>query len=232
MVALVRELDNDTQQDATYLGNQTIMIMDRDVHLRKQWREYLETAGFGLICGVSDSETALSYLQRDGYDLILVDISDRMVGNQGLDFIARIRQQGFGGQLVVYTDEPTADLCYRAARIGANDFLVNGPYLDIAAHAVRLTRCRNTTRNTMWRPETILTTGLFASLGVTHCELKVLEEFARGFPKQQDIAERLNKDNVYVRKVFSRIYKKLEGQMAVRNQAQLSHLLTICSLFD
>lgn len=211
---------------------QTIMIVDSDAPLRKQWASALETAGYGLICGVSDPDTAAFYLQKDSYDIIFVDVTDHVSGNPGLDFVARIRQQGFGGLLVVVTEEPTADLCYRAARIGANDFLVKGPHLSIATHATRLTRGRHTTRNNMWRPETILATGLFTSLGVTHCELKVLEEFARGFPKQQDIAARLEKDNVYVRKVFSKIYKKLEGQMAVKNQAQLSHLLTICSLFD
>ena len=207
------------------------MIVDRDINLRKKWTQALESAGFGLICAVPAPETALYYAQRDPYDLIFVETRDHVLGNQGLDFVATIRRQGFSGQLAVTTKDPSADLCYRAARTGANDFLVKGPHLDITAHACRLTENRPL-RDTRWRPETILATGLFASLGVTHCELKVLEEFARGFPKQQDIAARLNKDQVYVRKVFSRIYKKLEGQIAIKTQAQLSHLLTICALFN
>ena len=233
MVALVRELTKDTeQQPVRQLSNKNVMIIDRDGALRNRWGKSLEKAGYGLICGVPDPDTAALYLQRDSYNIIFVGISNDITGNVGLDFVARVRQQRFGGQLVVTSSDPTVDLCYRAARIGASDFLVKGPHLDIAAHAIRLTENRQTTRSTMWRPETILATGLFASMGVTHCELRVLKEFARGFPKQQDIAARLDKDNVYVRKVFSRIYKKLDGQMAVRNQAQLSHLLTICSLFD
>ena len=210
----------------------TVMIVDRDINIRKQWTKALEAAGFGMICAVPAPETALHYIHRDTYDVIFVEIRDHVFGNQGLDFIAAIRKQGFTGKLAVTTTDPTADLCYRAARTGANDFLVKGPYLDIATHACRLTETGPFPQDTMWRPETILATGLFASLGVTHCELKVLEEFARGFPKQQDIAARLEKDQVYVRKVFSRIYKKLEGQIAVKTQAQLSHLLTICALFS
>ena len=48
----------------------------------------------------------------------------------------------------------------------------------------------------------------------------------------KEIAERLDRSEKYIRKVFSRIYKKLGHRLDITNPSQLSHFLTICSLYN
>ena len=126
----------------------------------------------------------------------------------------------------------TPDLCYRAARLGASDFLIRTPMLDITRETARLLARRRLITGATWRPEAALATGIFTSIGMTDGEMKILLAFANGFPRHQQIADSLDRSEKYIRKVFSRIYKKLSHHLNITNSAQLSHFLTICSLYN
>lgn len=214
------------------LACRTVMVVDRDFGDRRAWTVDLEKAGFGLILTAGDLETARTYGRQNGCDLVFVDPHAGATLEEGFEFMQSLRLRHPKGLVAVLTGNPSLALCFRAARSGVNDFLVKGPHLSIAEEAVRMLRISCAPKGSAFTKEGNFATGLFSSVGVTRGELAVLTEFSRGYPKQQDIARRLEIDEVSVRKVFSRVYKKLENYFPVNNQAQLSHIMTICSLFD
>ncbi len=230
MVAVASSLKINQNIQLDLLAHQTIMIVDRDYSSRRTWIAALEKAGIGLILTAADLETARNLSRQHACDLIFIDPQVAGLTDHGFEFIQEVKMQRPRSIVALLTGCPTMGLCFRAARAGVSDLLVKGPHLSPAAEALRMLKNR-TAKNMAMRPDAMPATGLFSSVGVTRGELAVLEEFARGYPKQQDIARRLDKDEVYIRKVFSRVYKKLENYLPVNNQAQLSHIMTICSLF-
>ena len=231
MVVGVSSLKTDCGIRQGILAGKTVMVIDRDFHARRAWTAELEAVGFGLILTAGDFETARLHLRQTPSNMFFIDPHTGADIDEGFDFIRRIRSRFSEGIVAVLTGAPSLGLCYRAVRAGVSDFLVKGPYLSIATEALRLIESQSR-KSCLRKREPLFATGLFSSVGITRGELAILEEFANGFPKQQDIAKRLDKDEVYVRKVFSRVYKKMESYFPVNNQAQLSHIMTICSLFE
>lgn len=213
------------------LAHQSVAVVDRDFQDRRRWTVELESAGFGLILTAGDLETASGHVMQNPCDIVLIDPYIAGTLDDGFAFIQKVRSRHPQCIIALLTGNPSLELCYRSLRAGVSDFLLKGDHLSIAAESIRLLKKRFQ-KGSSRVPDTALATGLFSSAGITRGELAVLEEFAKGFPKQQDIARRLDKDEVYIRKVFSRVYKKLDSYFPVNNQAQLSHLVTICSLFN
>jgi DNA-binding NarL/FixJ family response regulator len=213
------------------LAHQSVLVIDAGIYDRRRWTAELESVGFGLILTAGDMETADRYVRQNPCDIVFIDPNIGGTLDEGFGFIQKIKSRHPDSIIALLTGKPSLGLCYCALRAGVSDFLLKGAHLSIAAESVRLFKSR--WQKTSSRvPDIALATGLFSSAGITRGELAVLEEFAKGFPKQQDIAKRLDKDEVYIRKVFSRVYKKLDSYFPVNNQAQLSHLMTICSLFN
>ncbi len=210
------------------LAHQSVILIDRDPQVGRTWARDLEKTGFGLVLTASTREAAMILAHQNPCDLVFVDPFVADNPEDGFALIQTVIKRHPGSSVAVITGNPSMALCRRAARLKISDFFVKGPRFSISDEAVRLTRKKLLTE----RPEGMLATGLFSSVGVTRGELAVIEAFADGYPKQQDIAKRLNKDEVYIRKVFSRVYKKLENYFSITNQAQLSHIVTLCSLFE
>jgi DNA-binding NarL/FixJ family response regulator len=209
----------------------SILVIDADDRVRMDWRRELMHAGLGLITAERTLSGADEHMRTRRCDLVFLDISGKDPEAR-FDFLARVRNQNYRGIVAMVSNTPTLDMCFRAARLGASDFLIKSTSLDIAAEAKRLFSGRHVSRPPLRVSEDQLSLGLFSSLGVTDGEMRVLREFARGFPRQLDIAKRLNREETYIRKTFSRVYEKLGDYFSIRTSAQLSHVLTICSLFD
>jgi DNA-binding NarL/FixJ family response regulator len=207
------------------------LVIDTDDRIRTDWRHELMRAGLGPITTERTLSGAKEHLKARRCDLVFLDISGGE-SEASFDFLAGVQNQNYRGIVVAVSNEPTLDMCFRAARLGASDFLIKGPSLDIAAETRRLLSGRHASRPSLRISEDRLSLGLFSSLGVTDGEMRVLREFARGFPRQPDIAKRLDREETYIRKTFSRVYEKLGDYFSIRTPAQLSHVLTICSLFD
>ena len=67
---------------------------------------------------------------------MLLDIRFGADGSEGLDLLRRLRGSGYQGLVCVVTGFLEPELVLRAVSVGADDFLVKGPRLDLVA-AVR-----------------------------------------------------------------------------------------------
>jgi DNA-binding NarL/FixJ family response regulator len=213
-------------------AHQTVMVINKDLQAGRSWTKDLEKSGFGLVLTAFNLDSATSLILQNQCDLIFVDpfIADNL--DAGFAFIQNIIERHPGSPVAIITSSPSMALCRRAARMKISDLLVKGPHLSISNEAIRLIKKKSAAKQLTSNSKGTFATGLFSSIGVTRGEMAVLEEFADGYPKQQDIAKRLNKDEVYIRKVFSRVYRKLDSYFSISNQAQLSHIMTLCSLFE
>lgn len=179
----------------------------------------------------TNRERAEEEIKENFYNIIVIEIPGTLHKRESLNFLSRLRALGFRGIIVMTSEYATPDLIYRCARLGASEFLLKNRSLDMGKEISCLLSKRPSVDRTLWHPKMNLNMGLFTSAGLTACEIEILEEFAKGFPKHSEIAKRLSKSEPYIRKNFSRIYNKLGEHISVGNSAQLSHLLTICSLY-
>jgi DNA-binding NarL/FixJ family response regulator len=179
----------------------------------------------------TNREKAEKEIKETFYNIIVIEVPNTLRNRESLSFLSRLRALGFRGIAVMTAESATPDLIYRCARLGASEFLLKNRSLDMGREISRLLGKRPSVDRTLWHPKMNLGLGLFTSAGLTQCEIEILEEFAKGFPKHSEIAKRLSKSEPYIRKNFSRIYNKLGEHISIENSAQLSHLLTICSLY-
>ena len=92
-------------------------------------------------CGIVDCadsvETARRLLGRQRYDLIVLDIA--LPGVSGIDWLHELRQEGYGGDVVLMTAYADLDTAIDALRAGAADFLLKPFSLALALNAIQ--RC-------------------------------------------------------------------------------------------
>jgi DNA-binding NarL/FixJ family response regulator len=232
MQATSRFTESSYPSNAFGLSPSAIAFIDDKLHVLHRFKSALARAGFKNVRCLSPDEDASRHINNYEVDLVFIDVISSAASGRGFELLSRIRQRGFRGSVAMISARPTADLCYRAARLGASDFLVRSPGLDIAKETARLLARRQLITGASWRPEAVLATGIFSSIGMTEAEMTILAAFADGFPRHQVLAERLDRSEKYIRKVFSRVYKKLGCHLDVTNAAQLSHFLTVCSLYN
>ena len=179
----------------------------------------------------ASSKAALSkQIESSRPDLIVLHDGMNIFWNGILEFMSILRRREYRGIIIVVTDDPSADDLMNALCSGVDDYLYLGPKLDLRAEVERLlSEHRHTLRNP-WNPEAIDELGFFRSVGLNEQEINLLVEYARDFPRRRELAVRIGKSEIYLRKCFSQIYTKLKSLIAVDNQAQLAHLLTICCL--
>lgn len=70
----------------------------------------------------ADVATAAQLLEKDHYDLILLD--NIMPGKQGVDWLLELRSSGFFGEVILITAFADLDTAIQALRAGAADFLL------------------------------------------------------------------------------------------------------------
>jgi len=208
--------------------SETVVIVDDHARFLNALQRQLHTAGFSGVKTALDTETALSLIQRRRPEVLLIDIHFKGSKQDGLDFLTRIRADGFSGIAVVLSGDRSPEQFFRAARAGANDFLVKGPHVSVPAEIVRLLEGERGHIGKSARVEAVSDLGYFRSFGLTPKEIEVLKEYAVDFPRLTELAERIGQAKVQLRKVFSRIYKKT----GIKNLGQLAHVISVCAMFE
>ncbi len=209
----------------------SILIVCDDAFISRIYSTRLCSSGFSQPSTAKNAKNAFLFFESHRCDLVVLDASLGSSPDESFDFLELIRSRGFHGTVIMMAKAPTLETLYRAAATGANDFGLRGQKLDIAGEVRRLLQRRSWVDQTAWCPDAVRRTGFFRSVGMTKGEIEILTEFARDFPRQSDLAKRMEKTAAYIRKTFSRIYEKLDDPLSVNNPAQLSHLLTICTLY-
>ena len=92
-------------------------------------------------CGTVDVagsvEQARPLLQRNRYDLIILDIA--LPGCSGIDWLHELRQEGYAGDVILMTAYADLDTAIDALRAGAADFLLKPFSLVLVLNAIQ--RC-------------------------------------------------------------------------------------------
>ena len=86
----------------------------------------------GEVVAVTSAEAVVDHLRRQPFDLLLMDLNysrDTTSGREGLELIARVRQQDATLPIVVMTGWGTIDTAVEAMRRGAKSF-VQKPWDD------------------------------------------------------------------------------------------------------
>ena len=103
---------------------ESILIVDDDVHITKILREELKSVGYDVEV-INDSTEALSRLQNEYYDLVLLDIKMPLV--DGFEILKDLRQREYPGRVIIMTAFADIENAMMARKLGANDFIAK-PY--------------------------------------------------------------------------------------------------------
>jgi len=144
-------------------------------------------------------------------------------GDDGLEVLERLRASGYHGLAFVLSGDNSFAAAHRAARAGADGYLVKGPRLDLpkelgalmsgAENPDALGRMSEASR------------AYLASCGLTRKELALAEELAADCAKEKAIATRTDRSETAVRKGFESIRDKL----GATSQHDLARMIGILS---
>lgn len=213
-----------------HILGKSILVVDDSRAMLQAAEMRLNAAGFHNVRLAHDPREASSMVISRPPDLLLLDIH---LGNDevdGLAFLAKLREDGYKELAVVISADFSAKQAFRAATIGANDFLIKGKYLDIADEVSRILRLHFRHSDGSQKPMNMITElGCFRSYGLTADEAEILEQFVKEhrFPSFNILAKELNLPEDQLEDAMEIIYKKFR----VDNLAQLTHRLTLCMLF-
>ncbi|HEV2492560.1 MAG TPA: response regulator [Terriglobia bacterium] len=98
----------------------TILIAEDDRPLRHALYRMLKAAGFA-VTGAKDGVEALKQLEKNRYDLVLLDVG--LPGVNGLDILARIQTQDTRPKVLVMTSDDTPQTVLRAVREQAYQYV-------------------------------------------------------------------------------------------------------------
>ncbi len=102
-----------------------ILIADDQADVRESLRLLLKSEGFAVETAGSPA-AVLAAVEAAGIDLVLMDMNyarDTTSGREGLELLARLREQDATLPVVVMTAWGTVDLAVEAMRMGAKDFV-------------------------------------------------------------------------------------------------------------
>lgn len=97
-----------------------ILVAEDDATTRALLQSVLEAAGFS-VATAADGSSALGKLRKEKFDLLLTDIW--MPRLNGLELMARLRQEASRPRIVVMTSDDTPDTVLRAVREQAYQYL-------------------------------------------------------------------------------------------------------------
>lgn len=97
-----------------------LIIADDHPLFRMGLRAALERQGYTVVAEAGDGLTATQQAQELGPDAVLLDI--RMPELDGLSAARRLREQGYGGLIVMLTTFGEAALVYQAVQAGADAY--------------------------------------------------------------------------------------------------------------
>lgn len=89
-----------------------------------------------LIVHVEYLDKAISLLEKNHFDVILLDLS--LPGSRGLETLRILEAKAFGIPIVILTSINDEELAIQAVRLGAQDYLVKGKIIEeVLIHALR-----------------------------------------------------------------------------------------------
>ena len=97
-----------------------ILIVDDEPNVRLVFRTALESTGAGL-AAAEDGEAALTWLQANKADLVLLDL--QMPGVGGMGVLERLRAEGNDVPVIIITAHGSIPDAVAAMKLGAIDFL-------------------------------------------------------------------------------------------------------------
>src|SRR5262245_12458335 len=97
-----------------------VLVVDDEPNVRLVFRRTLETDGYR-VDEAEDGEAALGLLDRQPFDIILLDL--RMPGVGGMELLRCLRDEGVDVPVVIVTAHGTIPDAVEAMRLGAIDFL-------------------------------------------------------------------------------------------------------------
>lgn len=209
-----------------YAESPSIVIVDDNPRFLRAAERALSDKNFRDIAVVRDGEGALDTIAKSHPNLVLIDVHLEGQDLDGIALLQKLRTQGYDKLLVILTVDRSPTLLFRAARAGANEFLVKNSRLDLGKEVERILDRHSNDSRPARVPFTTFDQGYLRSFGLTTGEIVILEEYANGYPRYQELADRLGKSERQLRKTFSRICKKL----TINNLPQLAHVLTVCTI--
>ncbi len=218
----------DSEQPRDEKKETVIGIVDDNQRFLNAAVRALNASGYPCIHTASDVEGALVLVTQYSPDLMLLDLHLQGDSQDGLELLVQLRAGGYNKLAVLITVDRSMPQFFRAARAGANDFLVKSPHLSLGDEVSHILARHRTRSDSVWNSQAISELSYLRSFGLTPGEIRILKEYAKDFPRYKELADRVGKAERQVRKTFSRICKKLD----VGNLAQLAHILTVCAVFD
>ncbi len=101
-----------------------VLVVEDDVNLRGITSKELRRAGFN-VAEVPDGERALEYLEKEGADVILLDL--RLSGMDGTAVLRDVRDHGWETEVIIITAYSTVQSAIKCMKLGAYDY-VEKPY--------------------------------------------------------------------------------------------------------
>ena len=203
-----------------------ILVVDDDPLVLKAIRLALNGRGWTRVdCAATASEAmALARLEPV---LALVDIGLGPGVPSGIDLVADLRAAGFDGYVCMLTGDDDAGTMLRSLVAGADDYLLKRCCeigRDVAAMLER--QREGPAERAVLDPEAH---GQFLrSAGVTEEQVAALCAYVGfGFPENKELAARLGISE----QAASKLVRRAEEKLGVRNRGQLVRLLTVLSGF-
>lgn len=103
---------------------ESLLIVDDDINLCTVLQEELIEVGYEAQF-VSNGDNALSFLENNRVDLILLDL--KMPGKNGFDVLKEMHEKKIDIKVIVLTAYADVKSAIESARMGANDF-ISKPY--------------------------------------------------------------------------------------------------------
>ena len=153
------------------------MVIDDEETMRDSCRQTLSRDG-SRVEVAEDGATGLTMLQRESFDLVILDL--KMPGVGGMEVLDKIKQDDPETMVIVITGYATVESAVEAMKIGAYDFIPK-PFTPDSLRAIvkrALDRRELALENVLWRDEWKVSFGAEAVVGQSE-SMKKVEELVR-----------------------------------------------------
>ncbi|MDR2642479.1 MAG: response regulator [Planctomycetaceae bacterium] len=105
--------------DEFLLAGCRVLLVEDSEEMRRLWGLILEKAG-AIITYAGDGESAFNFASNENYDVILMDVG--LPAEDGYSVVRRLRNQGYGGQIVAVTADNSFESKEKSQFAGCNAF--------------------------------------------------------------------------------------------------------------